>query len=227
MRFLALSLFFFCAAFGHAEDARKVRCRFLCFEGAEPPSPLVNVSDKGVEIACKIPVNELSPVTVCSAKSGSISFLTSKDLKPAANATIPANMTAAMLVFAAAEKAPSALPWRVFVIEDFAMSFPDGGALVANFCNQDVRFVIDEDDITLHSGKVHICVRPTHRDAFNMAPVLCQFQQDDHWRTVSESLMRFASGMRYLICAYPDPASGRPLLTTLQDFPAAKAGRQK
>lgn len=227
MRFLSICLFFLCAAFGNAEDGRKVSCRFLSFEGAEPPSPLVNVSDRGVEIACTIPVNELSPVTVCSARNGSISFLSSKDLKPAANATIPANMKAAMLVFTPAAIAPNTLPWRVFVIEDFAKNFPDGGALVANFCSQDIRFVIDKDDITLRPGMAHVCVRPTHRDAFNMAPVLCQFQQNDTWRTVSESPMRFAPGMRYLICAYLDPTSGHPSLSTLEDFPTVKTRPRK
>ena len=99
--------------------------------------------------------------------------------------------------------------------------------MVANFCNQEIRFVIDGDNILLQSGKVHTCVRPTHRDAFNMASVVCQFQQDNTWNTASESLLRFAPGMRYLIFAYADPASGRPRLSTLQDFPTSKADQRK
>jgi hypothetical protein len=51
-----------------------------------------------------------------------------------------------------------------------------------------------------------------------MAQVVFQFQQGDTWRTASESLLRFLPGMRYLILAYVDPASGRPRIATYQDF---------
>lgn len=213
-----LCLFFLCAVFGNAQDSRKVTCRFVCFEGVTPPPPLVNVLDKGAEVVCTIPANEFSPGFVCSAKGNSINFLSSEDHKPLASATIPAAVKSAILVFLPAVKVPSPLPWQVFVVEDTLKNFPDGGAFVANFYTKDIRFVIGENKIMLPSGKDHGFARPTQRDAFNMAPVVFQFQQDDTWRTASESLLRFVPGMRYLIFAYVDAESGRPRISTFQDF---------
>lgn len=227
MRALGCCLVFLGSVCSGTEAARKVSCRFLCLEGAEPPPPLLNVSAKGAEITCTVPSSTFSEVTVCTAKGDSISFLGSEDHQPAATATVPANVSAAILVFAPAGKPPTALPWRVFVLEDFTKNFGDGGTLLANFCNQDIRFSIGETTITLQPGKSQGSGRPEKRDAFNMAAVSFQFQQDDVWRTASESLLRFVPGLRYLIFAYVDPASGRLQSATCQDFPTLKAALKK
>ncbi len=217
MRALYLCLLSLVPVLGNAQDDTRVRCRFLCMDGATPPDSLLNVSDKGVEVACKIGSNTLSPETLCFTKGNSIAFL-STDRKPAATATIPAGLKAAILVFVPAPKAPDAVPWRVFVIEDSEKNFPDGGAFVANFHSQDIRFVIGENKIQLRPAGSHGFARPEKLDDFNMAPVVFQFQQDEVWRTASESLLRFLPGMRYLIFAYVDPASGRPRISTCQDI---------
>ncbi|MCX6876449.1 MAG: hypothetical protein NTW21_21965 [Verrucomicrobia bacterium] len=218
MRILCFCLLLLCPAFSHAQDGRKVTCRFLCFDGVEPPPPLLNVFDKGIEVTCKIPADSFSPVTICFAKADAITFLAAEDRKPVATARIPAGVATVILVFVPAEKLPNVLPWRVFVIEDTAKNFPNGGAFVANFYTKDIRFLIGEDKIMLQSGKFHGFAMPKQRDAFNMAPVIFQFQQDDSWRTASESMLRFVPGMRYLIFAFVDPASGRPRISTYKDL---------
>lgn len=230
MRLLCICLFVLCPVVSHAQEGRKVSCRFVCFEGAVPPPPFINAFDKGIEVTCTIPANTFSEPFVCFAKGNVITFVTSDDRKPLAAATIPEHVKAAILVFVPAVKQPSPVPWRVFVIEDTVKNFPDGGAFVANFYKQDIRFVLGESNITLKSGTDHGFARPEKRDAFNMAPVIFQFQQGDTWRTASESLLRFVPGLRYLIFAYVDAASGRPRIATFQDFmpiviaPAAKPG---
>ena len=227
MRLLVLCLLFVCPALARAQDGRKVSCRFLCLEGVAAPPPLVNMSSKGNPIACGVPANTFSAPTVCHLKGNAMSFLTAADLKPAAVATIPANVKTAILVFAPAETSADALPWRVWVIEDFAATFPDGGTLAANLCTRDVRFTIDDNPVTLQPGKVHCFPRPLKRDDFNMAAVTCHIQQDDSWRTVSESLLRFAPGMRFLTYAYFDATSGRPCVVACQDIPPAKPPAKK
>jgi hypothetical protein len=122
-----------------------------------------------------------------------------------------------ILVFVNGAKTPNALPWRVFVIEDSDKIFPDGGAFVANFHSGDIRFIIGENKIMLRPAGSHGFGLPKERDAFNMAPVVFQFQQEEEWITASESLLRFLPGMRYLIFAYVDPDSGRPQISTFQD----------
>ena len=191
---------------------------------------MVNVFDKGIEVTCTIPANVFSDPVVCFAKDNSINFYSSDNHSPTAAATIPAEVKAAILVFVPATKVPSPLPWQVFVIEDSVRNFPDGGAFVANFYKLDVKFVIGENKILLKSGKSHGFARPTQRDAFNMSPVVFEFLQDDVWRTASESMLRFVPGMRYLMITYIDPASGRPRISTFQDFtpngpPAARPGQ--
>lgn len=193
-------------------------CRFLAMDSAAPPPPLLNVAEEGAEIPCTVTTNTLSAEVACFAKGTVLSFISSGDRKPAANATIPANVSNAILVFVAAAKAPNALPWRVFVIEDSAKNFPDGGAFVANFHNQDIRFVIGESKIMLHPAGFHGFPLPAKRNNFNMAPVVFEFLQENKWRTASESMLRFLPGMRYLIFAYVDPSSGRPRIATFQDF---------
>jgi hypothetical protein len=216
MRAWSLCLWLLVSAAGFAEEVTKISCRFLFLDvtGQTPPA-LFAVSDKAVDIPCPLPTSGPSDPTDCFAKSNIIAFYNSADRKPAATATIPANLKNVILVFVAAGgSAPGALPWRVFVIEDSAKNFPDGGAFVANFHNKDIRFVLGENKIMLHPGSYHGFGRPTERDAFNMAPVVFQFQQDEEWQTASETMLRFTTGLRYLIFAYVDPSSGRPQIAT-------------
>lgn len=228
MRPLIVCLFVLCSGLANAQEGRKINCRFLCCDGAEPPPPLVNVSAKGAEIACSVPPNTFSAPIVCYVKGDAISFLTASDLKPLATAAIAAKVKAAILVFAPAEKAPGTLPWRISVIEDFPADFPDGGTLVANLCSQDARFTIGGDDpVILQTGQTHTFACPKSRDDFNTASVLFEFHQETIWRTSNESRLRFAPGMRYLLYAYPDAASARPRLATCQDIPPAKAKPKK
>jgi hypothetical protein len=219
MRSLSLCLLLLCPLSCLAQDARKVACRFLALGADKEPPPLINVGPDGAEIPCVIPTNTLSPdSTDCSAKGDSIQFLSADDRKPAATAKIPANLKSAILIFVAAPNKPGTPPWRVFVIEDSPKNFPEAGAFVANFHSQDIRFVIGENKTMLKPGGNHGFPRPDKRDDFNMAPVIFQFQQKDAWITASESMLRFVPGVRYLILAYVDPASGRPRISTYQDF---------
>jgi len=223
MRALSVCLLLLCPVLSPAKEAQdyaKISCRFLCLETATPPPPLLHITAKGNEISCTIPTNGLSPASDCYATENAIRFVSATDRKPAATATIPPNMKAAILVFIVAEKAPDALPWRVFVLEDSAKNFPDGGAFVTNFHTNDIRCDIGGTKVTLHPEEFHGFARPEPRDAFNMAPVVFEFLQDDTWRIASESMLRFLPGMRYLIFAYLDPATVRPRITTFQDFRA-------
>jgi len=220
MRFITLCLLV-CGAIplqAQTPKIRKVNCRFLCLAGATPPEKLISPGENGGEVSCEVPANSFSPNIDCFANENIISFLSSSDHKPVATATIPANVNAAILVFVPAQKSSDVVLWKVFVIEDSTPNFPDGGAFVANFYSQDIRFVIGENKTILHSGTSYRFSRPAKRDDFNMAPVVFEFQQDQTWRTSSESLLRFLPGMRYLIIAYVDPNSGRPRISTHQDF---------
>ena len=144
----------------------------------------------------------------------------SADRKPAATAKIPNTGKAFILIFVPAPKAPDALPWRVFVIEDSPANFPDAGAFVANFHNQEIRFILGEKKLMLKSGGAHGFASPTKLDSFNMAPVSFEFQQNGTWRVAKESMLRFLPGMRYLFFAYVDPTSGRPRISTFRDLSA-------
>lgn len=229
MRTLWFCLFLLYPVFTRAEDGRKVECRFVSLSSETPPPALLTTSADGVESPVAVPNGALSAVSPCFSKTDTFSFLSAADHTPAATATIPADVKSAILVFVAVPKAAGSLPWRVFVIEDSAKNFPDGGAFVANFHSQDIRFVIGENKLMLHPAGSHGVARPTQRDDFNMATVVFQFQQGDTWRDASESMMRFLPGMRYLMFAFVDAASGRPRVVTFQDqsttavAPAAKA----
>lgn len=222
-RILALVRPFFCgwlllsATPAFSQDGRPVSCRFVCIDGATPPESLLHATSKSTEVACPVPANNLSAAVTCFAKDNVVSFLSGKDRKAAATATIPVGQKSAILIFIPAPAAAAGLAWRVFVVDDSPKSFPDGGAFVANFYGKDIRFVVGEHKFQLPPTTSRGVASPTQRDDFNMAQVVFQFQEDTTWRTASESLLRFLPGMRYLICAYVDPASGRPRIATYQD----------
>jgi len=221
MRALCLCLILLGQSLGHAQDFKKVSCRFLSLDRDAPPPPLLNMGDKGAEVPCTVTTESLSPPTVCFAKGEVLNFVTAADHKPAASATVPPNVPAAMLIFVPAPKnpkSPNALPWRVFVIEDTVRNFPDGGAFVANFHNQDIRFSIGGGKFMLHSAGYHGFPMPTERNNFNMAPVVFELLQQDKWQTAKETMLRFLPGMRYLMFAYIDPVSERPRIVTYRDF---------
>jgi len=126
---------------------------------------LINItdksSDKGAEVTCTVPTNGLSPAIFCYAKGNTLNFIFSTDRTPAATVRIPPKGNAFILVFVAAAKAANTLPWRVLVIEDTPKNFPDGGAFVANFHNQDIRFLIGTPlERTTHEAHPHHPHRP-------------------------------------------------------------------
>ena len=225
MRFLCFLAFLLVSATGFAQESKPVECRFLCF-GAKDDAAAIALSDKGEEITCPLPTSQLSKKITCTAKDGKIPFISAADRKPMAAASIPAGVRSALVVFVRLEKstaatAPSA-GWRVFVIEDSPTSFPDGGAYVANFYTNDIRFVIGEHKGTLKAAGAHGYAMPKERDDFNMAPVIFEFNNGEKWRIANESSLRFLPGMRYLIFAYVDPVSGRPKINTYQDLEPTK-----
>lgn len=217
MRVFLLCLLTLCPLTGSAAEFTKIPCRFLCLDAANPAPAMINVGEKDVEIPCTIYTEEPSPAVACIAKDNVITFISSVDRKPAAIAKLPDKGKKFILVFVRAAKAPDALPWRVFPIEDSPANFPDGGAFVANFHNQDVRFVIGEKKLMLKSGTSHGFASPSKLDAFNMAPVSFEFQQNGTWRVAKESMLRFLPGIRYLFFAYIDPKTGRPRISTYRD----------
>jgi hypothetical protein len=223
MRAILIALVFLLPVLGHAQDARPVHCRFLSFGATGDLASAIAVSDKGTEITCPLSSTQLSPKIICFAKQNTIAFVSPADRKPLATATIPPGTNAALLIFVQApgqtENAPPA--WRVLVIEDSPKNFPDGGAFIANFCNNDIRFIVGEHKGMLHAAGSHGYAMPKERDSFNMAPVIFEFIQNDKWHIANESALRFLPGMRYLIFAYVDPVSGRPRINTYQDFAPA------
>lgn len=188
-------------------------------QGALPVEAVLNISDQGQVIRCQLPTSAPSREAIaCHARRNMIEFVSAADRKPVAIATIPAKLTNVILVFVAMPPASKSMPWKVFVIDDSYKGFPDGGAFVANFHSQDIRFVIGERKIMLPPGGAHGFGRPVERDAFNMSPVVFLFQQGEKWITASESMLRFTPGLRHLIFAYLDPASGRPSLASYSDI---------
>lgn len=221
MRAISIFLILLLPALVQAEDSRAVRCRFLSFGAASDPPAVISISDSGAETTCPLPSAGLSAAITCFAKANSIDFLSSTDRKPLATATIPAGVSAALLIFVQAPTTPDATAsptWRVLVIEDSPKNFPDGGAFIANFYNKDIRFVIGEHKGMLHAAGSHGYELPQQRDSFNMAPVTFEFLQENKWHIANESALRFLPGMRYLIFAFVDPVSGRPRINTYQDF---------
>ena len=206
-------------ALASAENLRQVRCRFLGFGGTDSSASVLALTDKGADVRCPLSTDSISQPLVCFAAENKITFLTPADRKPAATATIPAEVKNALLVFVTYSTPAAGEPsWRILVIEDTPKNFPDGGAFIANFYNKDIRFIVGEHKGMLHPAGNHGYALPTERDAFNMAPVIFEFLQDDKWRTANESSLRFLPGIRYLMFAYVDPASGRPRISTFQDF---------
>ena len=201
-----------------AQEGRTVKCRLAVLNVNALPPAMLAATAEGAEISVNVPNGSISGESVLFSKTNTFRFLSATDRTPAANATIPEGVNAAILLFVAAPQAPGALPWRVFVIEDSAKNFPDGGAFVANFHNQEIRFVVGEKKLILRPGGSYGVSRPEERDDFNMAAVVFQFQLGDVWRNASESTLRFLPGSRYLMFAFVDSESGRPRVVSFQDF---------
>lgn len=228
MRFLVPSLVLLASALCHAQDIRPIECRFLSFGSPGSVTSALALTDKGEEIECPLPTSKLSKKIACQARQGKIPFISADDRKPMATATIPAGVHSALVVFVRFQTKRDAgsagsSGWKTYVIDDSPKSFPDGGAYVANFFARDIRFVIGEHKGMLKPAMAHGYEMPDERDAFNMAPVIVEFQNAGKWRVANESSLRFLPGMRYLIFAYLDPVSGRPRINTYQDIAPPKA----
>lgn len=226
MRLLLLLPILLVAAVAQAQESRQVTCRFMAFGARGAAKEVTAVSKDGTEITCPLPNGRLSKKIVCNATNNKITFLGSKDAKPAATAVIPSGANDAILIFVNSGKA-DVDEWRVFVIEDNAKKFPDGGAFVANFSNSNTRFIIGEHKGMLKAGGSNGYEMPKNRDTFNMAPVVFEMLQGKEWTKASESGLRFLPGMRYLIISYLDPASGRPRISTVKDIAPPQAAKKR
>lgn len=203
-----------------AQESRQIQCRFLSFGGVENPPAVIAAAEKGTETTCPLSSSQISQKIACFAVGNKIPFLSAVDRKPIATATIPPGVNSALLVFiqVPAGSATDAPAWKILVIEDTPKNFPYGGAFIANFYSKEIRFIVGEHKGMLRPGGLHGYAMPKERDSFNMAPVVFEFLRDDKWRIANESALRFLPGMRYLIFAYVDPISGRPRISTYQDF---------
>ena len=226
MRFILPVVLVLFHAPAFAQQSRQVECRFLCFGAADAPSSAIAVAGDGTEVVCPLSTSRLSKKVVCQTDGDRIPFLAEGDRKPLATATIPTGTRSAIIVFVQSGKSGGAADWKTFVIDDSPANFPDGGAYVANFHNNAIRFVIGEHKGMLRPAGSHGYAMPAERDDFNMAPVIFEFLNGEKWRIGNESALRFLPGMRYLIFAYVDPVSGRPRINTYQDLatPATAAG---
>lgn len=196
---------------------RNVSCRFLGFQTGESNS-LVNVA-AGTEITCTFGTSTISAPVSVTAVNNVLTF-TTKDRKPACTISVPPTMNQALVVFMPNGSDP-AKPWRGFPIADSKKNFPNGGALIVNLHNANIRFVIGEHKYMLKPGDQYGVEIPKERDDFNMATVAFEFSHNDRWSMASESRLRFTEGLRYLILTYTDPSSQRPRLSTYQDEPYA------
>lgn len=199
----------------HAQQAHPVSCRFLGFQTGDTTTSLTCVADK-FEAACPFKTDSISEPVKVTAIDRVLTFIDPKDRKAACTVTLPATARQALIVFMPNAK-DAVPPWRAFAIEDSEKTFPNGGALVINLHNTDIRFAIGENKYLLKPGDRYAMQLPKQRDEFNMATVTFEFSLKDQWMKASESRLRFTEGLRYLMLAYRDPASQRPRLSTFQD----------
>ncbi len=199
------------------QENRSISCRFIGFLTGGTGGSLISVSP-GNELACPFGTSGISKQVSLVAVANVLTFIDSKDRKPACAIAIPAGIHQALIVVMPGAK-DSGKPWQGFAIEDSKRKFPDGGALVVNLHNANVRFVIGEHRYMLKPGDQYGMEMPKQRDDFNMATVAFEFSHRDQWAKASESRLRFTEGLRYLIFTYTDPVSKRPRLSTFQDDP--------
>ena len=217
IRYLVIILLLMNQALVDAQEFRKVTCRFLALLAESPPPALLNVGEGDVEVACAVNTDVPSPETKCYALGNTISFIGVSDRKLIAKATLPPSGNAFILLLLPGPKSEVVPSWRIYVIEDSAKSFPDGGAYVVNLYKQNIRFVIGEHKIVLNPGDSYGVVMPGKLDDFNMAPVVFEFQQEENWKLAKETSLRFLPGSRYMMFAYLDPATNQPRITTCRD----------
>lgn len=218
MRFYSLLATLVLSGASLAQEGRLINCRFAGLDSRAPVPAMLTLSADGLETPVSVPTASISKPVPCFATGDTLKFIAAADRTPLATVTIPASVKAAILLFVPAQKTGSSLPWRVFVIEDSEKNFPDGGAFVANFHSDDIRFIIGEHKMLLPPGRFSGVAPPTKRDDFNMAPVVFQFQKENTWRDASETMLRFLPSFRYLMITFLDPESGRPKVVTIQDF---------
>ena len=147
-------------------------------DSAAPPPPCSTSPKEGAEITCTVPPTP-SPRSRCFAKGNHpASSPPAIASPPPPPRSPPTSRPPSCCSSPPPKRAPHALPWRVFVIEDTPKNFPDGGAFVANFHNKDIRFVIGEQqDHAPPRAPPMASPGRTKRDDFNMAPVVFEFRK--------------------------------------------------
>jgi hypothetical protein len=216
MRSLWIFLFLLTTLEGYAAGSNEVNCRFVCLDATAPPEFILS-SAKGVETNLTVPTNSLSSISHCTTKGGVLRVLAANNRELAAVVAMPTKMSSVIIVLVASPRGVVGPAWQAHVIEDSPKNFQDGGVLIANFHNQDIRFTIGKTELELPPLDVRSSQRPSFLDDFNMAAVSTQLQQGSAWTTITETMLRFVPGYRYLIFATTDVDSGRPRILNFHD----------
>lgn len=178
---------------------------------------MLNVAGEDNEIEVKILKGRISKPIECFSIDGKLTFVDQETNEVIASTSVPVKIKQAVLIFLppTTEKEKQ---WKIFPFEDTKEEFPAGGTRVVNLHGSDIRFLIGQDQEALNPLQPKGFVMPDDRDEFNMASVKFQFKNNqDEWVTGKSGAYRFLPSSRYLLVAYIDPRTKRPVVKTFKD----------
>jgi len=215
---LVVSLMNFAAGQDSSGATPGVLCRFVCLghhedgtkelyaRGTVPAEPnvkvnlaLVSSGSRGTLMSAKNQIPFYKQPVVEGAPPPPISAM----------ATIPPGAKEIIIFFFPVTGKEPVL-YETVVFDMAAKDFPEGGCVVLNINDSDIRFAIGEHRLMVAPGKRAAIARPTQRDKYNMSSVAFQFQGDKGWRTVYDSTVRFPEGQRKVFITYVDAKTKRP-----------------
>ena len=176
----------FTIASANAQSAPTATIRVLCFE--RDPSGLDRLSvvtSDGKFEEIRFPETFPSrPAKVPLIEGKAFFFDPSKtDAPPVASATIPSGTKTAFVMFFPAPETEDGLLYRTVVLDASLDKIPEGGALVMNICEDDLRVIIGEHKLLLEEGKTAGVKRPAKRNDFNMASVVFLKQESENGKS--------------------------------------------
>lgn len=191
-----------------AREARSVNARVVYFQDSkENPVELFYASDSG-DFAKMTPNGGVggNSVKMLVSASGQVALLkTAAAGSAVAIAHVPDGVTEAVFFLLQTPASKSTgVSYQVLVVDESIKNMPPGGGFICNIGSSATRASMGEAKYVLPPGKTAYFKRPEKRDDYNMASFQIESQENDVWKPVKDTLIRFSENERYFFIIYAE-----------------------
>jgi hypothetical protein len=133
----------------------------------------------------------------------------------AASVKVPPGASRVIAIILPSQGTP---PYKMFLLDDDAGSFPWGESKAVNLTGVDFAVEIGEHKILVPSGKIMAVPKVKKLDEFNRAQTNFYYKNEDRWVVAAERQMQYIDTLRRVFLIYKSQNAVGPDVRTIMDY---------